>query len=379
MAKFQSTVDPAMETRILHELEPVVENVYDRHMTTGPRRGQIAGEEPQVGTFSPLKELYKASGLPVEETLTPELVESVQSSFSPHAQQLELQGLDFVVPLSKALHMNLGTEDNITWYHTSMYPVLKQSPAFDALLRRWTLEETGHGPLIEYWMMMAGVGKESIANIVKAHQITGGIGVDTRSFVTINAYTDPQEADTVDAHRNVSLVADPVGKAVMNLLVGHEARHNRAFRAIGEALYQLDQEIIDYALPLEFTSQRDFAMPAEESYPDFHAIAKMLAVHGFFPLESVVERQKERIDALGLLDLHVTTEEAKLAQEGLAEVIDINSRKNKFLLKKIEKQKEQYIAEQKAKGNIPFILGTTVTVEKDDSNKHVVVVHPEAA
>lgn len=361
-SKIGSLIDPAVENRMIEALAPVIGDIYDTHMTSGPRR--IAGEEDQVtGTLDPLNVLFYAAGMQPEERPTVALAERVYHSFQERVSWFRDRGVDLLGPVAIAGHMNLGTEDNIVHYHGEQLKTYGKHEAFEALLRRWTTEEFFHGPTLETWGVTAGALDRFLAHKIKIDLIMGGIHVDTDSLIAINAFTDPQEGDTADAHKNVGLIVDPIGRQVNNRLSGQEVRHKNMFRAIGKAIYSLDQEFVDYALAIEANVQWRFAMPAAQSYPNYVGVAKRIAAHGLFTIDGVLAQQRDRVNGLNLLELKATTDAAKKAQTTLAMAIDPTSRLNKLRQTQVEKETECIITEAKANGSVPFILGRTVVIE----------------
>ncbi len=373
-------IDPKMEARLMHDLEPIAVDSYETHMTTGPRKireySQAEGENISsiAGTLDPLEEVYRAAGIEPQDRITQDLVGAVHDSFESHISSLEKQGLDARTPIRIGGRMTLGTENGLVWFHSDQQEFYKDYPVYAEGLARWTAEEADHGPLIELYGSLSGAISPKEAHAVKVAINMGGIKVNTNSIVAIDAFTDPQEGDTVDAHSDLGSTTDLIGRRIMNKIAGHEDRHRKWFRQNGKGIYSLGQECVDYALPIEAETHRTFAMPAEGSYPDFVDDAIQIAVYGLFTTSGVLARQKERVEDLGLLDLKVTTEAAKKAQAKIAKSIDPESRINKLVLRKVEQATERYIESEKSQGRVPFILGRTVVV----SGKELKVI-PEAA
>lgn len=379
MGKFdrvESLVNPETEHQLMSALEPNVAAAYEAHMTTGARKQR--GDDPvqdTVGTIDPLQEVYRSVGLEPQHIITPELVDAVGTSHREHINKFLEQGVDLREPIRRAGQMNLGTENNLVWYHGKQYSHFKDQPEFTRMLSRWTAEEADHGPLIELWGMLSGAISPAEAHQIKVALMMGGISVYTDSFAALNAFTDPQEFDTGDAHTNYGKILDAPGRVCMNKIGGHEFRHGRLFAELGKAMYSLDQKFIDYALSIEVETHRRFGMPTEGSYPNFGDEAMMIAVYGLFTTEGVVARQRERVERLGLLDIEVTTEEAKKAQAKLADIIDIDSKLNSIRVRAVEKATNEYIKAEKAAGRVPAILGRTLIYKSGGE----LVVHPDAA
>lgn len=359
-------VDLEMESRILDAVSPAIDQAYEEHMTSGVRRNLDDSEQVVIGTLDPLKEIYIASGLEEQEIITPELVEFVHGSYQNHVEELESQGLDIRPVVESAGLMIAGTEDNIDWYHAVQYARFRTSDAYMRMLSRWTAEEATHGPLVRLWSYLSGAISSAKAHENSTHQIMGGINVNVESVVSTNAFTDPQEADTVDAHKLLGSICDSVGRKSFNKLAGQEVRHNNMFRKIGNAIYEFadsDQDVMDYVLPIETSTHAHFSMPGEKSYPEFTGEAIKIAVNGLFTLQGVIKRQAERVQSLGLLSKTVRAETAKKAQAKLAQLIDPDSRINRIKQNIVDKATEEYISSEKIQGRVPFILGRTVVIE----------------
>lgn len=357
--------NPALEARALELLGPGIERVYEEHMTGGSRRGLDVAESHTKGTLAPLTIISYAAGLTEKDEpvdfITPELQDAVYGSFKDHADGLEAQGLDPRPAIQLAGLMNRGTECNLYWYFLRQHEALRDSPQAQRLLVRWTTEEADHGPTIDLWGGLAHAIPASKAHSEQVALLEGGIDVDTTSMLSINPFVDPQEFDTVDAHDNYGSVLDSIGRKVMKFIGAHEVRHGTAFRQIGKEEYEIDdQEVTDYALTVEASVHRNFAMPASGSYPDFVDRATQIAVHGLFTTEGVLRRQAERVAALNLLTLPVKSDAAKMAQENIAKYIDPDYRPNAAKINYVQRARDEYRRREVAAGRIPFILGETV-------------------
>lgn len=360
-----SLINPEIERVLLDQLGPAISDSYETHMTSGPRNSVgDSAEDLTKGTLAPLGLLYEAANLPYQNRITPELVEHVRTSHLEHIKKFIEQGVDLAPAIHLSGLMNLGTEENLVWYHGEQFAQFKNSKPYVTMLSRWTAEEADHGPAIQLYGDMSGSISPDNAHAIKVNQIMSGISVPIDSIVSTNAYTDPQEGDTVDAHNNLAAISDPIGAAVMRKLAGHEARHMRMFRRIGEDMYKLDQELVDYALPIEAAAHKRFMMPGEKGIPHYLDMALKIAVHGLFTLEGALRRQSDRVDKLGLLSIDAKTDEAKKAQDIIRKALDPESRVNKLRQRKVESAREEYNATEKAIGRIPVILGQTVLLEK---------------
>lgn len=375
MPKRLYELNPELEARIAHELVPVAEAAFDKHMITRPGARLLEFPDNTVGVLDPVEVLYTAADLLHEDRITPELVDKVRTSYVTHIGWFGERGVDAEPVLKRAGLMNRGTEDGIIHYHGEQRRLYAPFPdVYSEGLFRWSSEEFPHGQTIGYWGDISGGIPSRQSHINRTDLNVNGIDVDTESLVAVNAFTDPQEFDTFDAHDALAMVSDPIGQKVHKKVGGQELRHGRWFRAIGEGLYQLDPEMIDYIITVEASVQRYFGMPAEKSYPNFLDEALMLAATGLFTVEGVAKRQRERVEALGILNVTPKSDKAKKAQALIARLNDSEGaaiRKKKKIISEIQ---DKYIKDEQSAGRVPFILGRTVLVD----GKNIEVI-PEAA
>mgnify|MGYP002073546821 CR=1 FL=1 len=372
MDKSKPSYDEKIEQHIIEALAPSVDVAFNEHMYTGPRMQRDTDiEMPETaGALPVMKTLYEAAGLPYEEGLTPELIETMRGSFMNHIDMLEREYDSPREAITTAALMNVSTEENLPHYHADQLQTYKRHRSFAVMLNRWTVEESFHAPLLWTWGMLTNAISDKVASAHKAALLRGGISVDAPSVVAINAYTDPQEFATKQAHQNLGRVLDPYSKRIMNALAGQEYRHGKLFRKLGVALYQLDDSrLTDYALTIESHTHESFDMPARASYPDFGVAAKIIATHGLFTYQDIAKHQVERIKEVGIEQLRPVSDAAKLAQEKLIALTDPADRTHeiqKRIQRIIEQSYERAVAGRN-KARIgsekqPFMLGKTVGI-----------------
>lgn len=361
-------VNPEFEHILLREMEPFAVESYDRHMATGPRKG-AASDDVSPGTFDHRVELYEAAGLPVLDHTSAELVDAVCTSFDEHMRTtFEENGVDARPVIARAGSINQTTESGLVHFYQVQEGIYRDYPVFLGGLRRWTTEEKFHEPLIAAWGDYSGAINQQKVHADSASMNMNGIVVPAESVVSLKAFTHPQENLTGDAHTIFASVIDRLGARPMRKMGGQEFRHGTWFEADGKVMYEIaaeDPQLLEYVLMWEAYLQANFAMPAHGSYADFEADALMNAVCGMFTNEMVMKRQAERIQKLGLLDLDAGTDQAKIAQEALANHIDIEkNRLYRFVTNTVEKARQEYIDREKAAGRVPFLLGRTVIAKQ---------------
>ncbi len=370
------------EIELREAVEPFIEEAYDQHMTRGGRRiGGTAEDDLPVehGTLYPLGFLNKAVGLDDDMGVTPDLVAAVRGSFDAHLAHYEEKGMKLLPVIRRAMHVNTATEENLPWYHGKILIATRFSQQFTNWLSRWTAEESSHAELLGHWGAQSGSLDTRAHRRTKVTQLMRGIHVPTDSWAQIVPFTDPQEGLTFDAHTNTGQLVDSIGRRALNAIAGQEDRHQRFFRFLHSAMVRAKPE---YLLPIIARTWKGFDMPGKEGIEDYEGHALQLAVHGVFTFGMVRKQQREAAEDLGLLDIPVKTPEAQRAQEQIAQVIDMESRLNRILQKKIDNTQEKYVAEEKAAGRVPVILGKTVIFNKraksPDGTSGALEVFPEA-
>lgn len=366
------------EKALREAAEPALAEAYNAHMTQG---GGVIGKDLPIetGTLYPLGLLNRVAGFDEDAGVTPELVTAVRDSFERHVAHYAMQGVDIKPVITEAMHINISTEKNLPWYHGRILEASTDSEAFLAWLSRWTSEEIFHAETYEHWGAQAGALDTHASRRTTVTQIMNGIHVPTNTWPEITAFTDPQEGLTYEAHQNTASLLDSIGRRMITPIGGQELRHQRFFRRVLRAMVEIDFE---YVLPIIADTWLHFAMPGKEGIENYDQHARNLAVHGIFSLAMMRQQQAQSANALGLLTQTPKTEAAQKAQHRIAQVIDINSRLNRMMYSKsgVEKATDDYIAQEKAQGRVPVILGRTVVFERTEGKgESNLVVYPNAA
>ena len=192
---------------LLRDLEPTVEPLLERHLTTA------------------------------KEWFPHELVPYSRGRDAVAGEQwteddADLGGITIDDAVRSALIVNLLTEDNLPYYFRSIERMFGTDGAWGTWARRWTAEEGRHSMVIYgYLMIHAGgrPGRRSNAagwpRCRAARRPIRTLAVDGFVYLTL------QELATRIAHRNTGkLVGDPVGYDVMMRVAADENLHHLFYR-----------------------------------------------------------------------------------------------------------------------------------------------------
>jgi acyl-[acyl-carrier-protein] desaturase len=236
---------------VMHELhvdlEPVVAELYDRHLATAKEwfphefvpwsRGRDFGEAPWDPDESPVSE-----------------------------------------PARVALLVNLLTEDNLPYYYASL-SVDQRDSAWAQWTRQWTAEEGRHAIVIRDYLTVTRSVDPVLLERGRMQQVATG---ETPSFDTATAglvYTTLQELATRIAHRNTGeLLEDPAGRAVMRRVAADENLHHLFYRDLATEMIARDPSAMVIAMEHVV---RTFAMPGT-GIADFARHARTIATLGVY-------------------------------------------------------------------------------------------------
>jgi acyl-[acyl-carrier-protein] desaturase len=224
-----------------------------------------------------------------------------------------------------ALYVHLLTEDNLPYYtHT----ILNRSPddhPMNEWTRRWTAEEARHSVAIRDWILATRAFDPKLLEQGRMVQMSGGQVPQPASLPDMLAYTSFQELATRVAHSNTGrkLGKELGGAEVMAKVAGDENLHYRFYRDAAKASLEVDPSRMVIAI---FKQLRGFDMPGT-GIPGFDWRKEAIAREGIYDgrqhLEAVVRPTLEhwQIDQLEGLD-----EEAEKAREGIARFLKVLGR-----------------------------------------------------
>jgi acyl-[acyl-carrier-protein] desaturase len=218
-------------TRLLHDLEPVVEDNLDRHLS--------AAKEWMPHEYVPWSQGRDFADFGGE----PWSVE--QSTLSPIART--------------ALEVNLLTEDNLPSYHREIEGTFGRDGAWGTWVHRWTAEEGRHAFCIrDYLLVTRGVDP---VELERARMQTMEIGYDSRAKDLLHAltYVSFQELATRISHRNTGrYTEDPIAEKLLTRVAMDENLHHIFYRnlvaaalelAPNETVRAIADEVIGFEMP----------------------------------------------------------------------------------------------------------------------------------
>jgi acyl-[acyl-carrier-protein] desaturase len=205
-----SAHDPKLQTALLYELEPIVEQNLERHIKMA-RSWQPHDYIP----WSKGRDFAFLGG----EDWVPE-----DSPLDPVAKT--------------AMVVNLLTEDNLPSYHREIATRFSRDGAWGEWVGRWTAEEGRHGIAIrDYLVVTRGVDPVKLEALRMEHMIAGYDSGDKTALQAV-VYVSFQELATRVSHRNTGKAAnDPVALALLGRIATDENLHMIFYRNLVEAAF----------------------------------------------------------------------------------------------------------------------------------------------
>jgi acyl-[acyl-carrier-protein] desaturase len=220
-----------------------------------------------------------------------------------------------------ALFVNLLTEDNLPYYSMTIDKMFGGEGPWGTWTRRWTAEEGRHSIVIRDYLTVTRAIDPWALERGRMAQVSGGLVPTPPSAHDGFVYVALQELATRIAHHNTGrLLDDPAGNAVMKRVVNDENRHHIFYRDLVQAGLEIDPSGIVEAIERQV---RTFEMPGA-GIIDFDRHARAIAKAGIYDfsvhhdqiLQPVINRQWKIASVEGL------TPEAEKARERLFKYID---------------------------------------------------------
>ncbi len=264
---------------LLHELEPVAEQLLERHLQAS-------------------KEWFPHEYVPYSRGR--DHVDGHE--WSP--DDADLAGHEIGPEVRSALLVNLLTEDNLPYYFRSVERMFGADGAWGTWVRRWTAEEGRHSMAIYGYLMTTRAIDPVELERSRMAQVSGGETPDPplhEGFI----YLALQELATRIAHRNTGAqLGDPVGHEVMKRVGSDENLHQLFYRDLAAAAIEADPNTMMIAMD---TQVRHFKMPGT-GIPNFDHHAALIAKAGIYDLQvhheqiivPVVMRQWDAANITGL-------------------------------------------------------------------------------
>ncbi|QZT57037.1 acyl-ACP desaturase [Mycolicibacterium sp. jd] len=241
------------QASVLHELEPVVAQNLDRHLSMA--------KEWFPHDYVPWSRGRDFAFLGGED-------------WHPEDSPLD--------PVAKvALTVNLLTEDNLPSYHREIATRFSRDGAWGTWVGQWTAEEGRHSiALRDYLVVTRGVDPVALERLRMEHTVAGYDAGD-RTPLAVLAYVSFQELATRVSHRNTGRASGcPVAEQLLARVAADENLHMVFYRNLMAAALDICPDAAMSAIRDEVIN---FAMPAQ-GMGDFAKNAITIAKAGIYDL-----------------------------------------------------------------------------------------------
>ena len=246
--------DDPLAVRLLAELEPVVTDEINRHIT-------------QARNWYPHEYVPWSDGRTFAGVLDGEEWQPTQQKFSEAARA--------------ALIVNLLTEDNLPSYHFEIASQFGREGAWGEWVHRWTAEEDRHAQVIrDYLTVTRAVDPNELEDLRMKHMQTGFTALHPGMLGGL-AYVSFQELATRVSHRNTGKsTGDPIAEQMFARIALDENLHMIFYRNMMSATLEAAP---DDAMGAIRDVVLDFKMPGHD-IPGFQRKAVQIAVEGIYDL-----------------------------------------------------------------------------------------------
>jgi acyl-[acyl-carrier-protein] desaturase len=242
-----------IQSDLLHELEPVVEENLERHI-------RIA------------KEWMPHDYVPWDQGRNFAFLGG--NDWSPEESSLD--------PIAKiAMITNLMTEDNLPSYHREIATRFGRGGAWGEWIGRWTAEEGRHGVAIrDYLVVTRGVDPVELERLRMIH-MTAGYDSGEKTALQALCYVSFQELATRVSHRNTGrCTGDPLAEQLLIRIATDENLHMVFYRNLAACALDRAPDATIEAIRDEVVG---FQMPGA-GMPDFQRNSVAIAKAGIYDL-----------------------------------------------------------------------------------------------
>lgn len=235
------------QTSVLHELEPIVEQNLERHLST------VKPWDPH--DYVPWSRGRDFAFLGGED-------------WAPEDSPLD--------PVAKAaLTVNLLTEDNLPSYHREIATRVGRDGAWGTWVGQWTAEEGRHSiALRDYLVVTRGVDPCKLEALRMEHTIAGYDSGDKTPLSAL-AYVSFQELATRVSHRNTGRASGcPIADQLLARIAADENLHMVFYRNLLKAAFELAPDLTMQAVRDVVV---EFRMPGH-GIPGFERAAAQMAI-----------------------------------------------------------------------------------------------------
>lgn len=242
-----------IQTSVLHELEPIVEQNLERHL------GTVRPWDPH--DYVPWSRGRDFAFLGGED-------------WAPEDSPLD--------PVAKAaLTVNLLTEDNLPSYHREIATRFGRDGAWGTWVGQWTAEEGRHSiALRDYLVVTRGVDPSKLEALRMEHTIAGYDSGDKTPLAAL-AYVSFQELATRVSHRNTGRASGcPIADQLLARIAADENLHMVFYRNLMAAALDIAPDAAIAAIRDEVVG---FTMPGA-GMTDFRENSILIAKAGIYDL-----------------------------------------------------------------------------------------------
>lgn len=255
-----ASIDPAIQARLIRDLEPSVAVELERHLSVQKN-------------WYPHEYVPWSEGRTYAGPLNGDAWEAKDSKLSTIAQD--------------SLVLNLMTEDNLPSYHTEIAISMGRDGAWGNWIERWTAEEARHSIVIrDYLMATRAVDPYELEDLRMAHMQFGYTTPYDNDMLHTVAYVSFQELATRISHRNTGKISmDPIAEGMLQRIALDENLHMIFYRNLLGKAIDLEPNAAMRAIA---DVVANFAMPGV-GMPGFGRKAVQIALAGIYDLKQHVD------------------------------------------------------------------------------------------
>lgn len=289
-----ASIDPAVQIRLIRDLEPTVAVELARHLAVQKN-------------WYPHEYVPWSEGRTYAGPLNGDAWEAKDSRLTGIAQD--------------SLVLNLMTEDNLPSYHSEIAIAMGRDGAWGNWLERWTAEEGRHAIVIrDYLMATRGVDPYELEDLRMAHMALGYQTPYDSDMLHTVAYVSFQELATRISHRNTGKISnDPIAEALLQRVSLDENLHMIFYRNLLGKAIDLEPNAAMRAITDVVSN---FAMPGV-GMPGFGRKAVQIALAGIYDMKQHVDEVVAPIlRAWKIFEREDFTDDGAKARDELAVFLD---------------------------------------------------------
>ncbi len=283
-------LDPAIQSRLIRDLEPAVAIELERHIST-------------TKNWYPHEYVPWSEGRTFAGPLNGDAWEAKDSRLTTVAQD--------------SLILNLMTEDNLPSYHTEIANSMSRDGAWNTWINRWTAEEARHSIVLrDYLMATRGVDPDELEDLRMAHMQVGYQTPFPNDMLHTVAYVTFQELATRISHRNTGRISnDAICEGMLARVALDENLHMLFYRNLLAEALKLEP---NHAMRAITDVLLNFQMPGA-GMPGWGRKSVQIALAGIYDLQLHLEDVVMPVlRAWGIFELTTLTGDGAAARDELS-------------------------------------------------------------